>query len=60
MNKLGHSLGLKIFLFLFILGGGVYLLNKFPDYSILIIGLVLILLIGAWLKDMADENERTS
>jgi len=42
---------MKLILFLIILCSGVYLVYSFPDYSILIISIAVILLIGYWLKE---------
>ena len=51
LSKKGRIFSMKLILFLIILCSGVYLVYSFPDYSILIISIAVILLIGYWLKE---------
>jgi hypothetical protein len=47
---------IKIILYLIIIAGVVALIKKFPDQTILVLGIVVVLIIGKWLLD-ADKKE---
>lgn len=56
LNKDARILNARLILLLVIIGTLVYLIYSFQDYSILIIAIGLIILIGYWLLD-AYGNE---
>jgi hypothetical protein len=48
-------IGLKLIVFLIVLSGMIYFIYSFPEQSILVISIGLILLIGIWLKEAYGE-----
>lgn len=47
---------IKTLLFLGIIIASGYLVSKYPDYSILTIGIAIILVIGIWLLQVERDN----
>lgn len=47
----------KNLLILFLIGLILYSIYAFPDYSIITIAIVVIGIIGIWLKQVVDKNE---
>lgn len=50
-------LNIRTILLLLIISGIGYLVSKFPDEGVLVIGIGAIIIIGIWLVQLTKENE---
>lgn len=50
-------INIRIILMLLIISGIGYLVSKFPDEGVLVIGIGAIIIIGIWLLQANKENE---
>lgn len=50
-------INIRTILMLLIISGIGYLVSKFPDEGVLVLGIVAIIIIGVWLLQLNKENE---